>query len=364
MRGERTPPSGTRTETHVDAKLRERYSRQILFEPIGEAGQERLRQSKVAIIGCGALGSAVAGMLVRAGIGRMRIIDRDFVEPSNLQRQTLFEEADAQQLLPKAVAAERRLRCINSDVEVEGIVADLTPANADELLSDSAVLLDGTDNFETRLLINDYALKKSVPWVYAAVVSSHGLTMPIHPGESACLACLAEDGDPGENGSATQRNEPTCDTVGVLGPAAGVIASLEAASALKILVGKSRPNDARLTTCDVWTGRFHSLRVTRRNDCRACGQRQFSYLEGEAQPRLTMCGRDSVQIHERRRHLDLAALGRNLAAAGGHVRQNDFLLRLQVPPYELTVFADGRAIIKGTRDTSVARSIYARYVGA
>jgi molybdopterin/thiamine biosynthesis adenylyltransferase len=348
----------------MDARLRERYSRQILFGPIGEEGQERLRHSSVTMIGCGALGSALASLLVRAGVGGLRIVDRDFVEASNLQRQTLFEEADAQELLPKAVAAERRLRCINSDVEVRGIVGDLTPANAQELLGDSAVLLDGTDNFETRFLINDYAVKKSVPWIYAAVVSSHGLTMPIYPGESACLACLAEDGDAGEDGSAPQRNEPTCDTVGVLGPAAGVIASLEATAAIKILLGKSDPQDARLMAFDVWTGRFQSLRVPRRQDCRACGQRQFSYLEGEAQPRLTMCGRDSVQIHERRRHLNLAELGRNLAAAGSHVRQNDFLLRLQVPPYELTVFADGRAIIKGTRDASVARSIYARYIGA
>jgi molybdopterin/thiamine biosynthesis adenylyltransferase len=348
----------------MDAKLRERYSRQILFAPIGEEGQERLRHSAVAIIGCGALGSALASLLVRAGIGRLRIIDRDFVEPSNLQRQTLFEEADAQELLPKAVAAERRLRCMNSDAEVEGVVGDLTPANAEEFLGDSAVLLDGTDNFETRLLINDYAVKKSVPWIYAAVVSSHGVTMPIHPGKSACLACLAEDGDPAEDGSAVQANEPTCDTVGVLGPAAGVIASLEAASAIKILLAKSEAQDARLIAFDVWSGRFQSLRVPRRENCRSCGQRRFSYLEGKAQPRLTMCGRDSVQIHERQRRLDLAALGRNLAAAGSHVRQNDFLLRLQVPPYELTVFADGRAIIKGTRDASVARSIYARYIGA
>lgn len=348
----------------MDARLRERYSRQILFGPIGEEGQERLRHSSVTMIGCGALGSALASLLVRAGVGGLRIVDRDFVEPSNLQRQTLFEEADAQELLPKAVAAERRLRCINSDVEVRGIVGDLRPANAQELLGDSAVLLDGTDNFETRFLINDYAVKKSVPWIYAAVVSSHGLTMPIHPGESACLACLAEDGDAAEDGSAPQRNEPTCDTVGVLGPAAGVIASLQATAAIKILLGKSDPQDARLMAFDVWTGRFQSLRLPRREDCRACGQRQFSYLEGEAQPRLTMCGRDSVQIHERRRHLNLAELGRNLAAAGSQVRQNDFLLRLQVPPYELTVFADGRAIIKGTRDASVARSIYARYIGA
>lgn len=348
----------------MDANLRERYSRQILFEPIGQEGQERLRQSRVTIIGCGALGSNVATLLVRAGIGHVRIVDRDFVEPSNLQRQTLFEEADAEQFLPKAVAAERRLRKINSDVEVRGVVGDLSPANVEELLGNSEALLDGTDNFETRLLINDYAVKNSVPWIYAAVVSSYGLTMPIRPGKSACLACLAEDVDPAHDGFAVRANEATCDTVGVLGPAAGVIASLEAASAMKILAGKSNGQDARLLTADVWTGRFQSLRVPRREDCRACGERRFSYLEGEAQPHITMCGRDSVQIHERRRRLDLAALGGKLAAGGGQVRQNDFLLRLQVAPYELTVFADGRAIIKGTRDPSVARSIYARYVGA
>jgi molybdopterin/thiamine biosynthesis adenylyltransferase len=345
----------------MDAKTRERYSRQILFGPIGEAGQERLGQSSVAIVGCGALGSALANLLVRAGVGRVRIIDRDFIEPSNLQRQTLFEEADAQALLPKAVAAQRRLRAISSGVVIEGVIGDVTPENADELLGTSELLLDGTDNFETRFLINDYAVKNNVPWVYAAVVSSYGLTMPIHPGQSACLACLAEDETGGDGAGVA--NEPTCDTVGVLGPAAGVIASLEAASAIKILVGQSEPNEARLITADVWSGRMQSIRVARRESCRACGRREFSYLEGEAQPRVTMCGRDSVQIHERRRRLDLAALGRSLAAMGGEVKQNDFLLRLQVPPYEVTLFADGRAIIKGTRDQSVARSIYARYVG-
>jgi len=348
----------------MDARLRERYSRQILFEPIGQEGQERLRHASATVVGCGALGSALASLLVRAGIGRLRIIDRDFVEPSNLQRQTLFEEADAQELLPKAVAAERRLRAINSDVKVQGVVGDLTPDNAEELLRDSAVLLDGTDNFETRLLINDFAVKNSVPWIYAAVVSSHGLTMPIHPGESACLACLIEDGERDEDGATRRANEPTCDTVGVLGPAAGAIASMEAASAIKMLVGKSEAREARLIALDIWSARFQSLRIPRREECRACGERRFSYLEGEAQPRLTMCGRDSVQIHERRRRLNLAALGQNLGASGGQVRQNDFLLRLEVPPYELTVFADGRAIIKGTRDPSVARSLYARYVGA
>lgn len=348
----------------MDPTLLERYSRQVLFAPIGEEGQERLRRSSVTVVGCGALGSAVASLLVRAGIGHLRIVDRDFVEPSNLQRQMLFEEADAQQLLPKAVAAERHLRCINSDAKVEGIVGDLTPANAKELLAGSALLLDGTDNFETRFLINDYAVSKTIPWIYAAVVSSRGLTMPIYPGQSACLACVAEDAHPEGDGSPAPANEPTCDTVGVLGTAAAVIGSLEATSAIKILLGKSEAREARLVAFDIWTGRFQSLEMPRRQDCRACGLHRFPYLEGEAQPRLTMCGRDSVQIHERRRQLDLGALGRNLAAAGSKVRQNDFLLRLQVPPYELTVFADGRAIVKGTRDASVARSIYARYVGA
>ncbi len=348
----------------MDAKLGERYSRQILFEPIGEQGQERLRRSKVTIIGCGALGSNLATLLARAGVGRLCIVDRDFVEPSNLQRQTLFEESDAQEVLPKAVAAERRLRRINSDVEVYGTVADLTPQNAEELLGNSDLLLDGTDNFETRLLMNDYAVEKSLPWVYAAVVSGYGLVMPIRPSETACLACVAEENDLARNGFAIQTNEPTCDTVGVIGPAASAIASLQAAAALKLLVSKFEARESRLVTLDVWTLRFQSLQVPRRPDCRACGERRFSYLEGQAQPHITMCGRDSVQIHERRRQLDLAALGRKLASAGAEVQQNGFLLRLSVAPYELTVFSDGRAIVKGTRDPSLARSIYSRFVGA
>ncbi len=359
----------------MDAKTRERYSRQILFAEIGEAGQERLRASSAVVVGCGALGTAAANLLVRAGVGRLRIVDRDFVEDSNLQRQTLFEEADAREVLPKAVAAERRLHSINSDVRVEGVVADLAPDNAASLLGGFPLLLDGTDNFETRLLLNDYAVANGVPWIYAAVVASYGVTLAICPGQTACLACLLETGSEAGKGpaagpeaspvlSGTPGVEPTCDTVGVLGAAAGVIASLEAAAAIRLLLGKPAPADGQLTSCDVWTGRFQSVRVARRDDCRACARREFHYLEGRAQPHLTMCGRDSVQIHERRRSLDLAALGGRLAAGGGEVRQNEFLLRFRVPPYELTVFADGRAVIKGTRDPAVARSLYARYVGA
>lgn len=346
----------------------EKYSRQILFDGIGEAGQNSILGSSAAVVGCGALGTVVANLLVRAGVGRLRIIDRDFVEVSNLQRQTLFEEADARDALPKAIAAERRLRAINSDVQVEGVVADVTPKNATELFSGFSLILDGTDNFETRLLVNDAAISLGVPWIYAAAVGSYGVTMTILPGESACLACLLEAGGSG-NGSGTipgiANVEATCDTAGVLNVAVGVIASIEAAEAIKLLAGRPEALNGRLISCDVWTGKFQSIRVARNPDCRACARREFSYLAGEAQPHITMCGRDSVQIHERHRRLDLAELGRRLAsAAATEVRNNDFLLRFRVAPYELTVFADGRAIVKGTKDPAVARSLYARYVGA
>jgi len=345
----------------MDPKSYERYSRQILFREIGEAGQQRLLQSSAVMVGCGALGTALANLLVRAGVGKLRIVDRDYVEPSNLQRQTLFEESDAHEALPKAVAAERRLRAINSGVSVEGIVADLSPKNAGELLRGFPLILDGTDNFETRFLLNDIAIHLNVPWIYAAVVASYGVTMTVRPGLTACLACALET--EGGNGSQTTGSEDTCDTVGVLGAAAGVIASIEAAEAIKLLTGKSVAAGGRLTSFDVWSGKFQSVRVARNPECRACARREFRYLEGEAQPHLTMCGRDSVQIHERRRELDLTALGKRIAPTVAEVRENGFLLRFRIPPYEMTVFADGRAIIKGTRDTSVARSLYARYIG-
>ena len=341
----------------MDPKLQEKYSRQILFAPLGAKGQERLLASSAVLVGCGALGTAVANLLVRAGVGRLRIIDRDFVEPSNLQRQTLFEESDARDALPKAVAAERRLRAANSSVTVEGIVADLTPRNAEEMLGGFPLILDGTDNFETRFLVNDAALKLGVPWIYAAAVASYGLTMTVQPGESACLACLVESG--GAAGI-----EETCDTAGVLNAIVGVIASIEAAEAIKLLAGRKEALHGRLISCDVWSGRFQSIRVARNADCRACARREFKYLEGEAQPQITLCGRDSVQIHERRRALDLGELRHRLAPAVADVRANDFLLRFAVPPYEMTVFADGRAVIKGTCDAGVARSLYARYIGA
>jgi molybdopterin/thiamine biosynthesis adenylyltransferase len=344
----------------MNPETREKYSRQILFAGVGEQGQERLLKSGGVLVGCGALGTVAANLLVRAGLGRLRIIDRDFVELSNLQRQTLFEEADAREALPKAIAAERRLRAINSGVQIEGVVADLRPENASSLLSGFDVIVDGTDNFETRLLLNDAALSLNIPWIYTAVVGSYGVTMTIRPNETACLACLLEE----EENALALGAEATCDTAGVLNAAVGVIASIEAAEAMKLLAGKQEALNARLISCDVWSGKFQSIRVARNPDCRACGRREFVYLEGEAQPHITMCGRDSVQIHEHGRGLDLGELGRRVAGAASDVRNNDFLLRFRVPPYELTVFADGRAIIKGTQDPSIARSLYARFIGA
>jgi adenylyltransferase/sulfurtransferase len=342
----------------MDEPLRQKYSRQILFAGIGEKGQERLLGGSAVVVGCGAIGAAATNLLVRAGVGRVRVVDRDFVEASNLQRQTLFEESDARDALPKAVAAERRLRLINSNVAVEGIVADINPENVEELLGGFDVILDGTDNFETRFLVNDFAVKSGTPWIYAAAVASYGLTMTVRPGVTACLACLLA------SERAASGLEETCDTVGVLGPIVNLIASLEVGEALKLLTGQVAALNDRLVSCDVWTGRFQSVRVARNADCAVCARREFAHLDGEAQPHITMCGRDSVQIHERGRTLDLGLLKGRLLATIADVRQNDFLLRFRVEPYEMTVFADGRAILKGTKDPAVARSLYARYIGA
>jgi len=342
----------------VNDSLNERYSRQILFEPLGRDGQQRLLASSAVLIGCGAIGAATANLLARAGVGRIRVVDRDFVEPSNLQRQTLFDESDARDALPKAVAAECKLKAINSEIAIEGVVADVNPGNIEELLSGFDLILDGTDNFETRFLINDFAINANQPWIYAAAVASYGLTMTVQPTETACLACLLNSPD------AVSGMEETCDTIGVLGSIVNLIASLQVAEAIKILTGRKQALHHRLISCDVWTGHFQSIGVPRSPDCRACAKRDLIYLQGQAQPHITMCGRDSVQIHERRRVLDLNALQHRLASSVSDLRHNDFLLRFRVAPYEMTVFADGRAILKGTTDPAIARSLYARYIGA
>jgi adenylyltransferase/sulfurtransferase len=329
----------------------------MLFEPLGPKGQEHFGAASAVLVGCGAIGAAAAQLLVRAGIGRLRILDRDFVETSNLQRQSLFDESDAAQALPKAVAAELKLGTINSDVQVQGLITDLSSKNAVELLAGFPLILDGTDNFETRFLINDFAVKSNTPWVYAAALASYGVTMTIIPGQTPCLSCLMES----SNGAGL---EETCDTIGVLGSIVNLIASLEVTEAMKILAGRPDALHGRLLACDVWSGRFQSIHAERNPACRACARQEFPYLEGQAQPHITMCGRDSVQIHERGRALDLKALEQRLAPTTNDVRQNGFLLRFRIPPYEMTVFRDGRAILKGTKDPAVARSLYAKYIGA
>jgi adenylyltransferase/sulfurtransferase len=331
----------------------ERYSRQIQFAPIGESGQRRLLDARVVVAGCGALGSFQAGALARAGVGFLRIVDRDYVELSNLQRQWLFEESDAAEGLPKAVAAARRISAINSTIRVEPVVADLTPENAVELLADANLILDGTDNFETRYLINDYAVSRDVRWIYGAAVGSYGIVMPVIPRVTACLKCVYPEPPSGA--------QPTCETDGILGPLTSLIASLQTAEALKMLCGE-RPGN-KITTVDVWSGQIRQVEQPGpAEDCAACGRGEFPHLSGEGRAPISLCGRNAVQIHERARPVDLAELAHRLAPLGA-VRANEFALRFETPPYLLTVFPDGRAIIKGTTEVGVARSLYARYVG-
>src|SRR5215831_2448709 len=337
-------------------ELEERYSRQILFRGIGADGQKRLGQARMAIVGCGATGSALASLLARAGVGSLRIIDRDYVEASNLQRQTLFDESDAEQSLPKAVAAARRIAGFNSQIVVDPHVADLTPENVEGLLDGVQLILDGTDNFETRYLLNDYAVQSGSAWIYAAAVGSYGVTLNVLPGKTACLACVFPDSPRGM--------VETCETSGILNSAVNVVASIAATEAMKILVGADHRVRRTLLSWDVWSNeRAEIAAEAPRQGCRACGKRDFVHLAGEGRPHITLCGRNSVQIHERRRPIDFAEMDRRLKPHG-IVRHNDYVLKFWHDPYEMTLFADGRAIIKGTTDTAVARSLYARYVGS
>lgn len=332
-----------------------RYSRQTRFAPLGDAGQRRICAARVAIVGIGALGSVQAELLARAGVGTLRLIDRDFIESSNLQRQFLYDEADAAEALPKAVAAARRLAKINSEVAVEPLVADLTPATIEDLFEDIDLILDGTDNFETRFLINDYAVRERVPWIYGAAVASYGLKLAIVPGRSACLRCVYPEAPGGA--------QPTCETEGVLAPITATIAALEAGDALKILAAGPDAVATRMTTVDVWTGEIRQTQAPARDpQCPCCGLQQFPFLSGARRAPISLCGRNAVQIHERTRPLDLRDLAARLARVST-VRANEFALRAVIDTYELTVFPDGRAIIKGTTDAGVARSLYARYVG-
>ena len=333
-----------------------RYARQTRFAPWGLEGQKRVQAARVAVVGLGALGSVHAELLTRAGVGSLRLIDRDFVELSNLQRQTLYEESDAQEALPKAIAAAKRLARVNSSISVEPLVSDLAPANIEDLLEGVNLILDATDNFETRYLINDFAVREGIPWIYGAAVGSYGVKLAILPGSSACFRCVYPEPPQGA--------QPTCETEGVLAPVTAAIAALQCGDALRILAdGGGAAVMPRITNVDVWTGAIRQTSPPARDpDCPCCARREFPYLDGKRRAPISLCGRNAVQIHERSRPVDLADLASRLGGLA-EVRVNEFALRAAVEAYELTVFADGRAIIKGTTDTGVARSVYARYVG-
>jgi adenylyltransferase/sulfurtransferase len=335
-----------------------RYSRQVLFSGIGARGQERIMNSRVALVGCGALGTVQASLLTRAGVGTLRIIDRDFVEESNLQRQILFDEEDVRAVLPKAVAAERKLRSANSLVNVEGIVEDVHASSIERLLGGFDLIVDATDNFDARFLVNDFAVKNRIPWVYGACVGSYGLTFPILPGDTACLRCVFENAPPAGI-------SPSCDTAGVIGPIVSVIAGMQAAEALKILSGARDQVSRRIFSIDLWDNRREAVDLPPPNpDCPCCGRQEFPYLDGSLGSDVTtLCGRNSVQIRRRDgTHIDLDDLAERLGPIG-RLEKNRFLLRAEIDGYQLTVFGDGRAIINGTYDMAVAKSLYARYIG-
>jgi molybdopterin-synthase adenylyltransferase len=334
--------------------------RQTRFAPLGEEGQRQLMKGRALVCGCGALGSTIANLLARAGVGFLRLVDRDFVELNNLQRQVLFDEADAAAGTPKAVAAADKLRCINSSIVVEPVVADVNPANVEKLCVGIDVILDGTDNFETRFLLNDVAVKNGLPWVYGGCVGAEGQTMTILPGETPCLACLMET-------CPAWGSTATCDTAGILGPIVGAIASMQAMEAIKILSGNHAAVSKTLTAVDLWQGRVRQIDVAKLRetaDCPVCKRREFRYLAGrEGSRTAVLCGRNSVQITQPAAALSLEDLAGRLASHFELVK-NAYLIRFRAESHEITLFADGRAIITGTDDVATARSIYAKYVGA
>lgn len=338
--------------------MNERYSRQILFPEIGKAGQEKLLNSRVLLVGCGALGAAHAEMLARAGVGHLRIVDRDFVEFTNLQRQTLFKESDAAERLPKAAAAKSRIGEINSDIDVEAIIADVNNSNVESLIAGCDLVIDGTDNFQVRYLLNDACVKNGVTWIYGAAVSSYGTTMTIIPGETPCLRCIFDEmPDAGSS--------PTCDTAGVIMPIIATVAATQVTEALKLLVGDTASVHRSLMQFDVWANDRQRIKLGEPNpDCKACGQHIYEFLNADAQEfSAVLCGRDAVQIAPpRASELDLEALAARLSSAG-EVKHNEYLVRFISDGHEITVFRDARAIIKGTDDVTVARSLYARYIG-
>ncbi len=343
----------------------ERYSRQMRFPGIGKAGQQKLLASRVTLCGCGALGTVLANVLVRAGVGFVRIVDRDFVEPSNLQRQVLFDESDVANNMPKSEAAAIKLAQINSGVAIEPVVADIDRTNIEDLCRDADVILDGSDNFEVRYLINDVAIKLGKPWVYGGAVGSQGMSMTIIPGETPCLRCVFEAApNPGDVG--------TCETAGVLASTVNIVASYQATEAIKLLTGNTAAVNRELLMLDVWENTQRRVKVAplkgRKGECPCCAKATYEWLDGaHGTQTSTLCGRNAVQVsHRASGKLDFEQLAGVLRATGV-VSFNKFLLKFQLEekgePYEFTVFPDGRAIIKGTSDTERARTLYAKYIG-
>ena len=337
--------------------MNDRYSRQILFNQIGADGQKKLLNSHVLLVGCGALGASHAEILARAGVGFLRIVDRDFVEFTNLQRQTLYSEFDAKERLPKAIAAKNRLAEINSEIEIEAIVADVNHSNVESLVRDVDLILDGTDNFQIRYLLNDACVKHKKIWIYGAAVSSYGTTMTIIPNETPCLRCIFEE-------IPAAGSSPTCDTAGVIQPIIASISAIQTTEALKILTGNSGDLHKSLIQIDVWQNDWRKIKLGKSNeDCECCGKRNFEFLSAEANEfSVVLCGRNAVQIAPKPTQIDLKNLAEKLKSHG-EIKLNEYLLRLTIEDYELTVFRDGRAIIRGTDDVTLARSIYAKFIG-
>ena len=338
--------------------MNERYSRQILFPAIGKPGQEKLLASSVLLVGCGALGASHAEILARAGVGKITIVDRDFVEFTNLQRQTLFKESDAAERVPKAIAAQKRIAEINSETLVTPIIADVNNSNVESLIAGHDLIIDGTDNFQVRYLLNDACVKHEIPWIYGAAVSSYGTSMTILPGKTPCLRCVFEEmPDAGSS--------PTCDTAGVIMPIIASISAVQVSEALKILVGRFDDLHRSIVQIDVWQNDWRKIKLSGPNpDCKTCGKREFEFLDAALQEfSAVLCGRDAVQIAPPRPvELDLPALADRLGSLD-EVKQNEYLVRFTMGENEMTVFRDGRAIIKGTDDISAARSLYARFIG-
>lgn len=339
----------------------DRYARQMRYAPLGEEGQKRLASARALVVGCGALGSVIANTLARSGVGYLRIVDRDFLETNNLQRQVLYDEQDVADGLPKAIAASVKLRRINSQITIEPLVTDVSYANVIELTNDIDVIVDGTDNFETRMLLNDVALKRRIPWVYGGCLGGEGQTMTIVPGETACLRCLMQDTPP-------PGTTPTCDTAGILAPIVNIIASLQANEAIKLLSGNRQAISPYLTVIDVWDNRVRQIKLASlraAGQCPACDEGDYPWLSGSrASHSAILCGRNAVQLSPPPGEtLSLPALADKLASVG-QVTHNRYLLRATIDDYVLTVFPDGRAIVGGTDDLAVARGVYARYIGA